>query len=171
MKQLAFGERDNFAIEYRPMTSPPLCGGIRIWVKGLWLGEIESPEMMGHIAEGLNSVRGDRRKQSRIVYACADDVPSFDDLYGRSHWSFGEAFDDFDFVYYAVRNTEQVHFAWRATEGLLKRHPTYPSGMHNEGIKFDVYDRVVGSFLAELHVPDKVAPGVKWAVDPRDSSD
>jgi hypothetical protein len=161
-----FGSPDSFAIEYRA-AGMPLYGAVRIWIRGISVGNIDSPMLLGTFAEGLNSMRGPRRTCSQLLFTHDRDVPPFDVLRGIPHWSFGEPFDDFAFVYYAVLELRAVYWVWSARDPFLRLQPEYPKGVHKAGVPFESYDSTVGEMLRALNVPDDVAPGVPWAFDPR----
>ena len=166
---MLLGNKNPFAIELNLVPSVPLFGGIRFWFCDDWLGELKVPILLGHIAEGLNAVRGSRRYRCRLAFLHDEEVPSFEALHRQSHWSFGESFDDFAFVYFAVHETRTVHWVWEARAPILQKNPNYPARILRASIPYDSYDAVVGEFLKTLSVPDDVEAGVTWSFDPRKS--
>lgn len=168
MNTVTIGKKDRFGIEYALIPSKlALLGSVRVWFNGLWIGDNQYTFLIGSLCERLNSLRGVRRTRSSLLYADDSEVPTFQHLHGRSSWSFGEAFDDFSFVYYAVAKTERLHWVWRSHEEIRQRYPDYPAGLHRESVDFAEYDDVLGEFLRRVNVPDDVEPGIRWAFDPR----
>ena len=108
-----FGSKETFGVEYLPEETGRRAGGISFWFSGRWLGELENPIMLDIVAYRLVTLLGARRAASLLLFKDDASVPSFEALASQAHWSFGEPFDDFTFVYYAIAETQTVHWAWR----------------------------------------------------------
>ncbi len=169
MLRTMFGNPESFAIELERELRIPLMGAVRIWVGGLWIGDIDNSMDLGSMCERLNSLRGPRREKSKLLFTDEHAAPDFNTLRGFGGWSFGEPFDDFECVYYAAARTRLIHWMWLADENWRIRHPDYPAGIYRGHARFDEYDHVVGALLSALEVPDDVTPGYQWIYDPRDS--
>ena len=81
------------------------------------------------------------------IYDSQSSVPSFEKLIDEGCWSWGEGFDRYDYVYYAIEPFNQIVFQWK-----IYRDPSVQNiGDETEPVKmavsYQVFDQVVGHLL------------------------
>jgi hypothetical protein len=153
MATMIIGDPTLFAIEYELETLQPLSGRMRIWLEGRWFGDIRRSNFLYHVATSLQAMVVRDPNTVTALYTDADDVPGEDELFASGDSSWGDSFDDFHFVLYAVNSTMHIHFHWELPESRRGNFLHYPQGRHRVRVPYRIFDDVVTNFLSALALP------------------
>lgn len=145
------GDPNRFAIEYELETANPPYGRAKICLDGMWFGDIQRSMFLYHMGCSLRAMVS-RNPKVVPVYSTSSAAPRDDELLSGVSWSWGDSFDDFLFVLYAVEEERCVHFIWALHESRASDFPDYPLGLHHCRVPFTVFDQVVGEFIRTLAI-------------------
>ena len=149
MSTFLIGQREDFAIELELLKVWPPYGYVRLWLGGIYLGDIREAMFLYGLWCSLRAMHPRGNKYN--MYTASEEVPSYQTLWSRGGWSFGEGFDDFHLVYYAIENEGFVHFHWKLGVRPFRDHGEYPSGLHHYAIRFETFAAVVDEFTRVTH--------------------
>lgn len=152
MNTTFIGEATRFAIEYELETPWPPYGRVRLWLDGLWYGDIRRNMFLYHMGSSLRGMASRDPSVIRCLYPRACDVPREVELLSGLSESWGDVFDDFLFVVYAVEEDASVHFRWALHEARTGDIPGYPPGLHHARVPYAVFDPVVTGFVHALAI-------------------
>jgi hypothetical protein len=147
------GDRNQFAIEYELLDPQPPFGRVRLWVNGKWFGAIQREMYLYHMAKMLKWMTLREPCGMRLVYVESADVPTDDELLAGVSWSWGDSFDDFLFVLYAVEAEKLVHVLWKLEESRTGDFPGYELGPHHARVPYTIFDSVVQQYLDAIRIP------------------
>ena len=150
MATTLIGDPSQFAIEYELLNPWPAFGRVRLWVDGEWFGDIRREMHLYHMAKMMRWMMLREPGPMRLVYSSADHLPADDVLLVEASWSWGDSFDDFLFVLYAVEAERTVHVLWKLVESSVADFPGYPPGPHHASVPYTVFDVVVKRYVAAI---------------------
>lgn len=153
MNTTLIGDAGRFAIEHELGDAWPPYGRARLWLDGLWFGDIRRSMFLHHLGSSLKAMVSRDPSVVRCVYPGPCDVPTEDRSLSGVSWSWGDSFDDFLFVLYAVDSERAVHFRWALHESRTGDIPGYPPGPHHARVPYAVFDAVVTDFVHALAIP------------------
>lgn len=132
------GDRSVFAIEYRLFSLQRVeghageilaFGNIRLWAGSRSLGNIEDSMFLDSMLQELDRIRLEGLQAARLYYIRPHDIVPLAQMLDLGGWSWGPAFDEVDFVFYAVEAEKSLHFIWALSDfdrdSLPKRSPTW----------------------------------------------
>lgn len=151
MTTTLIGDLNRFAIEYELETADPPYGRAKLYLDAMWFGDIRRSMFLYHIGRSLKAMVS-RNPTVVPVYSSASTVPGDEELLSGVSWSWGDSFDDFLFVLYAVEEERCVHFIWSLHESRANDFPGYPLGVHHFRVPFTVFDTVVAEFTNTLAI-------------------
>jgi hypothetical protein len=149
------GDPAEFAIEYEVVSVSMAAGvkmvygHVRLWLGNEWFADIREAMFLDYLCDVLNSLQ-QRCAKYRLLFKDLASVPSPDSMQLKGGWSFGEAFDDFDMIYYAVVAAGQIYFQWSLDSQFTAKYPGYSLDRHRHSVSFEAFDRVVNEFLGNL---------------------
>lgn len=149
------GDPKVFAIEYDVVNVAVTAGvkmvygHVRLWLGSEWFGDIREAMSLDYLCDVLKSLL-QRSAENRLLFKDLASVPPLESMQRRGGWSFGEAFDDFDIIYYTVIGTGEIYFEWSLDNQFTAKYPGYSLDRHRHGVRFQSFDHVVKAFLDDL---------------------
>lgn len=153
MDAILIGDQQVFAIEYWLESPSPPFGRVRVWAENKWLGDFRREMFLYYMAENLRAMRDRNPIRLKHLYATPNDVPSDQELLDTLSWSWGDVFDDFLSIIYAVEAERTVHVLWALQPSRGSNFPGYPPGPHHARVPYTAFDGVVTQFVDALAVP------------------
>ncbi|VTS04900.1 hypothetical protein [Tuwongella immobilis] len=156
------GDRGRFAIEYALYDRPRPFGSVRLWIADLWIGDFGQTAYLDYFCRKLYFLHSKRVLRTKLAFVTQPSADQLVELSSIGNWSFGEAFDGFNLLYFAVAGDRCLSFRWEMADWLRETHPDYPGGVRVGKIDFNTYDEVVTPFLSHIFTStvgwDELAP-------------
>jgi hypothetical protein len=153
VNSIVIGDQQVFAIEYMLESLSPPFGRVRVWAGNEWFGDFRREMFLYYMADNLRVMRDRSPVGLRHLYAAPEDVPSDHELLHSLSWSWGDVFDDFLFIIYAVEAERTVHVLWELHPSRVCDFPGYSPGPHHARVPYPAFDGVVTQFVDALAIP------------------
>lgn len=132
------GNPSRFAIEYELESAWPPSGRLTLWFDDLWFGDIRRSNFLYHMATSLQGMVSRDPSVVKCLYSDPSVVPGDDELLAGVGTAWGDSFDDFHFVLFAVESERNVHFLWELHQSREVDFPNYPLGPHHARVAYTV---------------------------------
>ncbi|MGL6074347.1 MAG: hypothetical protein ACRC8S_09320 [Fimbriiglobus sp.] len=152
MNSILIGDPQAFAIEYSLQSLSPPFGRVRVWAGNEWFGDFRREMFLYYMADNLRAMRDRSPLRLRHLYAVAEDVPSDQELLHSLSWSWGDVFDDFLTIIYAVEAERMIHVLWALHPTRVSDFPGYSPGPHHARVPYLTFDGVVTQFVDALAI-------------------
>ena len=152
------GNREIFGIEYLALTvsPPPPYGHCRIWLEGMFLGDIKETN---YLTSTCSSLEGLAKYKDRFVLAAQ--FVSLSDIELFNLFESGETTKDYGFLYiegydafnsYAYYKQNHLYFLWQLAPELKgeKHYQHLPQDLCSAKILLSIYEGVVNEFKRSL---------------------